>query len=226
MKLRGTPSPYRDSVGRALADYPRPSIAVDTAVLTVPDGGSQLFVLQIRRSGSHEHASWALPGTFLHEREQLSAAVARSLRAKAGIGGRRPTQLYVFDDPARDERGWVLSVAHLDVIPYTQLSAAVHDGGDVRLVPVDAAGRLPYDHPAILARAVDTVRARYADRPDPDGLLSKSFTLRELQLVHEAVAGRRLPRDTFRRTMEGQLRATGRTAAGTRGRPARLFRQP
>lgn len=145
-------------------------------------------------------------------------------RKEAGIAGRRPTQLHVFDAPARDERGWVLTVAHLDLVPYAELAAAA--GDDVRLVPVDEAGPLPYDHPKILARAVDTVRARYLDRPDPDHLLSKTFTLRELQLVHEAVAGQRLLRDTFRRTMEGQLRATGRMAAGTRGRPARLFRQP
>lgn len=35
---------YRDSSGRALADYPRPSVAVDTALLTVVDG--TLSVLQ------------------------------------------------------------------------------------------------------------------------------------------------------------------------------------
>ncbi len=224
MSTSGEPASYRDSTGRTLTDYPRPSVAVDTAVLTVPEGESQLFVVHVRRAGSHAHRSWALPGTFVHEREQLSAAVTRSLREKAGIAGRRPTQLHVFDGPARDERGWVLSVAHLDVVPYAELAAAV--GDDVRLAPVDAAGPLPYDHSEIVARAVDAVRARYADRPDPDHLLSKTFTVRELQLVHEAVAGRRLLRDTFRRMMEDQLRATGRMAAGTRGRPARLFRQP
>ncbi len=224
MSTDGEPASYRDSTGRTLNDYARPSMAVDTAVLTVPDEESKLFVLQVRRVGSHAQGSWALPGTFLHEREQLSAAVSRSLRAKAGIAGRRPTQLHVFDDPARDERGWVLTVAHVDLVPYAELAAVV--GDDVRLVPVDEAGPLPYDHPEILVRAVDAVRARYADRPDPDRLLPKTFTLRELQLVHEAVAGHRLPRDTFRRTMEDQLRATGRMAAGTRGRPAQLFRHP
>ena len=224
MSTDGEPASYRDSTGRTLNDYARPSMAVDTAVLTVPDEESKLFVLQVRRVGSHAQGSWALPGTFLHEREQLSAAVSRSLRAKAGIAGRRPTQLHVFDDPARDERGWVLTVAHVDLVPYAELAAVV--GDDVRLAPVDAAGPLPYDHPEILVRAVDAVRARYADRPDPDRLLPKTFTLRELQLVHEAVAGHRLPRDTFRRTMEDQLRATGRMAAGTRGRPAQLFRHP
>jgi len=40
-----TADTYRDSAEHTLTDYPRPSVAVDTAVLTVtphPDGRSQL----------------------------------------------------------------------------------------------------------------------------------------------------------------------------------------
>ena len=94
-----------------------------------------------------------------------------------------------------------------------------------RLVPVGAPGRLPYDHAGIIARAVDHIRSHYADKPDPDRLLGDEFTLRELRLAHEAVAGRELQRDTFRRTMETQLVATGTTKIGTRGRPAEMFRR-
>jgi hypothetical protein len=53
---------YRDSVGKTLEDYPRPSVAVDTAVLTV-DPRSGLGVLLVRREGSHRRDAWALPGT-------------------------------------------------------------------------------------------------------------------------------------------------------------------
>ena len=60
---------------RALTDYPRPSVAVDTAVLTYrPAVG--LLVLQVRRDPG---PGWALPGTFLRERETLDHAVRRSL---------------------------------------------------------------------------------------------------------------------------------------------------
>ena len=86
---------YRDSSGRTLADYPRPSVAVDTALLTL-DPGLELVVLQVRRANG---AGWALPGTFLHEGERLADAVDRSLRVKAGVRGLHPRQLHVFDDP-------------------------------------------------------------------------------------------------------------------------------
>ena len=202
-----------------LADYPRPSVAVDTAVLTLdPELG--LVVLQVRRVTG---TGWALPGPFLHEGETLADAVDRSLRDKANVRGLHPRQLHVFDDPHRDDRGWVLSVAHVEVVQAERLESRFAE--TTRLVPVGAPGRLPYDHVDIIARAVDHIRSHYADKPDPDRLLGDEFTLRELRLAHEAVAGRELQRDTFRRAMEPQLVATGNTTIGTRGRPAEMFRR-
>jgi ADP-ribose pyrophosphatase YjhB (NUDIX family) len=196
---------------------------VDTAVLTVgdaPSGRPELLVLQVRRAES----DWALPGTFLHSGERLMDAVLRSLREKAGVTGLQPRQLHVFDDPDRDDRGWVLSAAHVDVVPFARLAPYVSDAGG-RLVPATAPGPLPYDHTQIIDLAVRHVRLRYDAAPDPHRLLGPSFTLRELRLVHEAVAGGSLQKDTFRRRMETHLVATGRMSMGTRGRPAELFRR-
>jgi 8-oxo-dGTP diphosphatase len=204
---------------RSLTDYPRPSVAVDTAVLT-PDAELGLAVLEVRRAEGH---GWALPGTFLHPGEVLADAVKRSLADKANVRGLAPRQLHVFDALDRDDRGWVLSVAHVAVVPPDRLASRF--GQTTRLVPVDAPGRLVYDHADIIALAVDDVRARYAAAPDPDRLLSAAFTLRDLRLVHEAVAGHALQRDTFRRAMENQLEATGERVAAGRGRPAELFRR-
>lgn len=208
---------FRDSSGRTLADYPQPSVAVDTALLTVVEG--TLSVLQVRRSAAR---GWALPGTFLHQGERLINAVRRSILDKAGVEGRRPRQLQVFDDPRRDDRGWVLSVAHVDVGPVAALDDRLPEA--TRLAPVAAPGRLPYGHEQIIELAVADVQARYSAGPDPDGLLIPPFTLRDLRLLHEAVAGNPLQRDTFRRSMESHLQPTGEMTSGNRGRPAELFR--
>lgn len=210
---------YRDSSGRSLTDYPRPSVAVDTAVLTL-DEQLGLVVLQVRREN---RTGWGLPGTFLHEGEVLADAVDRSLWTKAHVRGPHPRQLHVFDALGRDDRGWVLSVAHVDVVQLGRLDNRLPD--TTRLMPVHSPGRLPYDHPDIIARAVDHLRARYAEHPDPDGLLGEEFTIRDLRLVHQQVAGRELQRDWFRRTMEPQLVAAGTLARRGRGRPAELFRR-
>ena len=159
--------PYRDAAGKTLTDYPRPSVAVDTAVLTVPDGADTVHVLLVRRAGSHEKGAWALPGTFLHDGETLADAVLRSLRDKAGVQGLAPRQLHVFDDPHRDDRGWVLSVAHLDVVPWPRIAPAATAREDVHLVAVDEAIGLPFDHDAIVTRAVSRAARPLPGAPRP-----------------------------------------------------------
>jgi 8-oxo-dGTP diphosphatase len=219
------PSPYRDSAGKTLADYPRPSVAVDAALLTVMPGEDWLSVLQVQRTEGAvgvPAAGWGLPGTFLHEGELLLDAVQRSLREKAGVEGTRPRQLHVFDKPDRDDRGWVLSVAHMDVVRPERLAGRITH--KTRIVAADNLGILPYDHTEIITRAVATVRASYELAPDPERLLTEPFTILQLRLAHEAVVGAKLQRDTFRRLMEPQLAGTGKTTAGARGRPAELFR--
>ena len=215
---------HRDSRGRALTDYPRPSVAVDTAVLTYhPDDG--LLVLQVRRATG---AGWALPGTFLHPGETLARAVRRSLRDKANVGGIDPRQLHVFDRIGRDDRGWVLSVGHVAVVPLGQLAG--RDPDNTRLAPAHAPGRLAFDHEDIIEMALTDLRSRYRDRPDPHHLLGEAFTLRQLRHVHEAVDGVEISPDkldTFRRRMQEKLIRVdgGPVRPQGRGRPAQLFRR-
>jgi 8-oxo-dGTP diphosphatase len=214
-----TDGKWHDSDGRALDDFKRPAVAVDTAVLSL-DHRLGLVVLEVRRTAGR---GWALPGTFLHVGETLADAVDRSLRVKANVRGLCPRQLHVFDALDRDERGWVLSVAHVDVVRLDQLGSRF--AKTTRLVPVEAPGLLPFDHPDIIDLAVERIRSDYEARPDPDWLLVEEFTLRELLLAHQAIAGDRLQRDAFRRAMERHLEPTGKTTTGTRGRPAELFRR-
>lgn len=219
-----------------LDDFPRPSVTVDVAVCTVVD--DRLCVVVWRRTGNTEPGRWALPGSFVQERERLDHAVARTLADKCGIVGLAPTQLRVMDEPRRDDRGWVLSVAHLDVVaPEAVLENA--EGASVRLVPVRARlgddgrsllelpgrqRRLPFDHEEIVGLAVETLRERYASRPDPAGLAGERFTMRRLRRLHEAIAGRALQKDTFRRVMLPYLVETTEIERGHVGRPAALFR--
>jgi 8-oxo-dGTP diphosphatase len=205
---------YRDSSGRTLEDYPRPSVAVDTAVLTVPPDGT-LSVVLVR-----DDDGWRLPGTFLHPGERLREAALRSLRDKAGIVDLEPRLLEVFDDPDRDDRGWVLSVAHIAAAAPPRLTL---NDSTTRVVPVDAVPALPYDHDRIVERAAEELRADYRRVPDPARFLERPFTLRQLRKLHERVLGRDWHRDSFRRLMEPQVQATGEIEVGTVGRPARLW---
>lgn len=224
-----------------LQDFPRPSVAVDVAVLSaVPaeDDELRLSVLCIRRATGTHHGEWSLPGSFLREPERLDEAVQRTLRDKCGVEGLRPTQLVVLDDPARDDRGWVLSVAHLDTVPIGR-AVELLQRTDVRWVPVRAESSarrsvlelpdgqrwLPFDHEEIVRHAVDRLRADHEERPDPRSLLAEPFTVLELRRLHEAVAGHELQKDTFRRAMLPGLVQTASVESGSVGRPARRYRR-
>ncbi|QIK84722.1 NUDIX hydrolase [Sanguibacter sp. HDW7] len=203
-----------DSHGKRLTDYPRPSVAVDTAVLSVVDGALVVALVVDHRTGGRR-----LPGTFLHAGERLADAVRRSLAAKAGLHDLEPVQLGVLDDPERDDRGWVLSVAHLAVVPASTLAG-------LEPAPVAEAHGLDHDHDAIVDLAVARVRADHATRPDPNRLLGEPFPMTELRELHEAVAGERLQPDTFRRWALPWLVDSGEQRRGTVGKPAALFTHP
>ena len=221
---------YRDSAGKTFEDYPRPSVAVDTAVLTVADDRLCVLLTLTNNAARGKSAEqWRLPGTFLHPGEVLADAVRRSLQEKAGVEGITPRQLHVFDNPKRDNRGWVLSVAHLaalraDRIPLTERT---------RLLPVDEVTGLQYDHEAIVDYATDELRGEYRRLPDPgrliadawDGEPAGAFTILELRRLHESVLRETFNSDTFRRSMLPSLVPTGQWRKGAPGKPAELYQR-
>lgn len=100
-----------------------------------------------------------------------------------------PRQLHVFDAIDRDERGRVLSVAHVALVRGTDVVPLLRERSEeVSAVPADDVQGLPWDHDDIVRRAVADVRQEYALRPDPMGLLGEAFALRELFELHLSIA--------------------------------------
>ncbi len=83
-----------------------------------------------------------------------------------------------------------------------------------------------HDHRRILATGIARLRAKIKYRPVVFELMPEQFTLLQLQLAVEALAGRGLHKQNFRRLIEQQalVEETGEMATGTAGRPAKLFR--
>lgn len=83
-----------------------------------------------------------------------------------------------------------------------------------------------YDHRRILATGIARLRAKIKYRPVVFELMPPDFTLGQLQRAVEALAGRPLHKQNFRRQVEqqGLVEETGAMTAGTGGRPAKLFR--
>jgi len=83
-----------------------------------------------------------------------------------------------------------------------------------------------FDHRRILATAISRLRAKLKYRPVIFELMPVEFTLTDLQRTVEAISGRHLHKQNFRRLVERSalLEPTGKLAQQERGRPAELFR--
>jgi hypothetical protein len=83
-----------------------------------------------------------------------------------------------------------------------------------------------YDHRRILATGIARLRAKIKYRPVVFELMPPDFTLGQLQRAVEALAGRPLHKQNFRRLVEqqGLVEETGAMTTGTGGRPAKLYR--
>ncbi|MFT6671903.1 MAG: hypothetical protein ACJAVZ_003385, partial [Afipia broomeae] len=83
-----------------------------------------------------------------------------------------------------------------------------------------------FDHRRILATAIARLRAKLKYRPVVFELLPSEFTLTDLQRTVEAISGRHLHKQNFRRLVEAGalVEPTGEMSTQTGGRPAALFR--
>jgi hypothetical protein len=148
------------------------------------------------------------PGRAVGRREQL--------RLCFGVGGSPWDEEKVLD------RYELLYEAGL-------VEEARRDGREAALArrPFPGLGEpMRFDHRRILATAIARLRAKLKYRPVVFELMPPEFTLTELQRTVEAISGRHLHKQNFRRLVEttALVEPTGETSTTTGGRPAALFR--
>lgn len=234
--------------GEFLAKYDasgfrQPSVAVDLVLMSVLDRA--LHAVFLRRTAHPAKGKWALPGGFVGFDEDLDAAAARVLKDKAQLASAYMEQLYTFGAPGRDPRTRVIAVAYFALLPparFDKISNAT--GHDLTLARIgtiwkgEAGGAaeafgpdgvrlaLAFDHAEILGLAIKRLRGKIDYSFVAFNLLPTKFTLRELQEVHEAIAGVTFAKPAFRRRMldAGTIEPTGHFERGVTYRPAELYR--
>jgi hypothetical protein len=105
------------------------------------------------------------------------------------------------------------------------IEEAFHDGR-AKAKPAPLGEFMRFDHRRILATAIARLRGKLKYRPVVFELMPAEFTLTELQRTVEAVSGRHLHKQNFRRLVEGTelVEPTGEMSTATGGRPAAMFR--
>jgi 8-oxo-dGTP diphosphatase len=199
-------------------------LTVDIVIFTIEQGA--LKVLLVKRGIEPFAGRYAIPGGFVLENESLDQAAMRELREETGVAEVYLEQLYSFGDPKRDPRGRVVTIAYYALISaeHFQLRAG-SDAAAAAWFAVDAVPNLAFDHPKILAYAVERLRNKLEYTTVGFQLLPEKFSLSELQEVYEAILGKKLDKRNFRRKLAllkilkptSEYRRDGR-------KPARLYR--
>jgi ADP-ribose pyrophosphatase YjhB (NUDIX family) len=207
--------------------YDCPLLSVDAVLFTYHE--DCLKVLLVQRSNHPELGKWGLPGGFVDLRQDktLEDTVRRKLQDKTGIEPPYLEQLQSIGNAERDRRGWSVTIAYTALMAYRACAAHVASVADAQWLPVDAVSRmdLAFDHQIIIDLARERMRQKALYSIVPAYALPESFTLPELQHLHEVLIGKSLQKKSFRRRIEqaellidtGEKRSEG-------GRPAALYR--
>jgi 8-oxo-dGTP diphosphatase len=198
-------------------------VTVDIVVFTVHD--QALRVLLVERGIEPFLGLFALPGGFVLAGETLEQAAFRELREETGTAEVYLEQLYTFGDPGRDPRGRVVTVAYYALVPSGRSPLlAGTDAASAAWFTVAELPKLAFDHAGILDYAVNRLRGKLEYSNVGYELLPEKFTLTALQVLHEAILGRKLDKRNFRRKVLGMgLLKPLKEKLATGRKPAELY---
>lgn len=212
------------TIGMMSQTEERPILTVDVILFTVQD--DTLRVALQRRDREPFMGRLALIGGYVHvdEDADTKATAERVLYEKAGLKGVFLEQLMTFSGAKRDPRGWSASVAYYALVPQTQLAPVLKR--EISILSVDEVTGLPFDHEAIIKKAVQRLRSKGSYSSLPAFLLPPQFTMPQLRGIYEIVMGAPLNDSAFRRKVEELqlIEPVPGAFSKASARPAKLYR--
>jgi 8-oxo-dGTP diphosphatase len=179
-------------------EHPHPAVAIDCVVFGF--NGRTLEILLIERGVDPFRGAWALPGGFMGMEETAEECAKRELWEETGFSVLTLKQLGAFTSVHRDPRERVVSIAFYALVQPSDVTGG-DDARQARWFPVDDAPPLAFDHDHILRKALRQLRKDIHFEPVGFELLSRSFTMSELQRLYEAILGVHFDRRNFEKKM-------------------------
>lgn len=142
------------------------------------------------------------------------------------VGGSDAADARWFEVCFREEAGdlWQLELRDGEQVLTARLRSAPSATGKTRFTILENEG-LAFDHAAILAGAMDTLRREGGNMDTVFAFLPEKFTLFALQKVQETLLGISLLTANFRRKIADLVEETEEFTEKAGHRPARLFRK-
>ncbi|MEO1435642.1 MAG: NUDIX domain-containing protein [Bacteroidota bacterium] len=204
-------------------DYPRPSVTVDCVIFGLDDFDLKMLLIK-RKHPPFEH-SWALPGGFVNEEEDLHTAALRELEEETGVKDLFIEQLFTFGTPGRDPRGHVITVAYYALVNLTEHPVKPStDASEAVWFELNNLPELAFDHKEIVSVAIARLKAKVRYQPIGFQLLPEQFTLFQLRRLYESILGGQINKRNFRTKIlkMGILKAMGKQE-DVPHRPAQLY---
>ena len=178
--------------------YPHPAVTTDCVIFGFD--GERLQVLLIERGIEPYKGRWAFPGGFLKMDETAEEGALRELKEETGLEGAYMEQFHTFSTPDRDPRERVITIAYYALVKIQEVKGG-DDAASARWFPLDEIPSLAFDHDYILRMATQRLREQIHFQPIGFELLPEKFTLKELQLLYEAILGINFDRRNFAKKM-------------------------
>lgn len=174
--------------------YPHPSVTTDCVMFGFD--GTKLQVLLVERGVEPYKGKWAFPGGFVKMDESCEDGALRELQEETGLTGAYIEQFHTFSEPNRDPRERVITVAYYALVRIQDVKAG-DDAAKAEWFALDNVPQLAFDHDRILRAALKRLRERIHFEPIGFELLPEKFTIKELQLLYEAILDVRFDRRNF-----------------------------
>ena len=178
--------------------YPHPAVTTDCVIFGFD--GERLQVLLIERGIEPYKGRWAFPGGFLKMDETAEEGARRELKEETGLDSAYMEQFHTFSTPERDPRERVITIAYYALVKKQEVKGG-DDAASARWFPLDEIPSLAFDHDYILRMATQRLREQIHFQPIGFELLPEKFTLKELQLLYEAILGINFDRRNFSKKM-------------------------
>ena len=179
-------------------EYPHPSVTTDCVIFGFD--GSRLKVLLVERGVEPFKGKWALPGGFLRMDESAEQGARRELQEETGLAAAYIKQFHTFTEPQRDPRERVVTIAYYALVKLQEVKGG-DDAARAEWFALDEVPALAFDHDQILRMATQELRRQIHFEPVGFELLPEEFTVKELQLLYEAILDVRFDRRNFYKKM-------------------------
>lgn len=177
------------------------NIAMSSALVLFGFDGEDLKILIYRKKDEPFQGALALPSKYVAPNETNEMVIRQMLHERIGIN---PPNLYIeqlkaFVKVFRNPLGRVINVGYYALIkltPEIEKEVANRKGIWVKYNDIPD---LAFDHNEIVTYAKERVKRRVKRRPIGFNLLSKEFTIAQLQSLYEKALDRELDKRNFRK---------------------------